>query len=141
MKLSRNIAVGLSLGALLLFSGCTAGVQCRAPDNSITYVQVFKSTSVMDPRIVKDQMDLFNEVTFNNNIKIDGNVVTAEKSKFGAIFTTSGLLAPWQMKLDANNDTFQVGETVYSCNKGLKELVQKLQEDINQRTAKKQNIE
>ncbi len=111
-----------------MFSGCAKGVQCRAPDNSTIHVEAFKDSLFTGKMITKDRGNPFAETVYNNNIKIDGNVVTAEKSKMGVAFTWSGLAAPWQMKLDANNDTFQIGETIYSCDKGLMELVNTIQE-------------
>ena len=128
MKLSRVITLGLSISAILFLSGCAKGVQCHAPDNSLIHIEAFKDSPFTGRMIIKDRGNPFAETAYNNNIKIDGNVVTAEKSKLSAAFTWSGLVAPWQMKLDANADTFQLGETIYSCDKGLMELVQTIQE-------------
>lgn len=127
MNLSRNITLGLSIGTIVLFSGCAKGVQCRSmQDNSIAYVEAFKTSA--GGVIVKDRGSLFSETTYSNNIKIEGNVLTGEKSKMGMFLTTSGLFAPWQMQLDSNNSTAQFGETKYNCNDGLVGVIQTIRD-------------
>jgi hypothetical protein len=138
MKLSRTITLGLSVGAILLFSGCAAGVQCRAPENSTIHIEALKANFFNDTGIIKDRGNPFGETLYENNLKIEGNVVTADKSKKSVLFTWSGLVASWQMKLDADKDTVQIGETIYSCDKGLIELVQSIQEDKNKQESKKE---
>lgn len=131
MKISKINMLGLCVGVALLFSGCMKQVKCQAEDNSAIQVGALKSNFAEDRGIIKNPGNPFSETVYNKNLKMDSNVITAEKSTLSVLSTLSGLVAPWELRLDANNDTVQIGNTLYECDKGLFELIQILEKDKN----------
>lgn len=106
-------------------------VKCHTEDNSTIQVGAVGANFASDRGIIKNPGNPFSETVYNKNLKMDANVITAEKSMVSVLFTWGGLVAPWKLRLDANNDTVQIGDTLYECDKGLFELIQILEKDKN----------
>lgn len=113
------LKIGIMAILIAGLTGCGKSIKCTNHDSKVD-IDVIEFYS--NPAIIKDRGNLFGETIYGKNLSIDGNMVTAEKSGLSNILW-GGMIAPNSIKLNAEDDTVEVGENKYQCETKLITLI------------------